>query len=341
VFGLQFQHYRTGAVLHVLWTVRGTRPVGLDLPAGATVTVFDQLDNPTIIRERGGRATVTVSSSPCYVWGLPDNPRVTLGEPDHADAQPAPLARRLGNLGDGSWNLSAARDTDYETVHLEFIKKFPGPITVQPVAAPARPGGRALAVHLAKPDQERATMPFYTSLVPARPIALAGKPSHLGLWARAASDWGRVVYCLRDAQGERWLSVGKKDEWNGYDTPGASAFNFDGWRYLRFELPGNQPWDCFRDAGSTWWGYFGQGDGIVDLPLTLEKIIVERRTHVIKLDTLEPANPADVLLGDLYVEYARDADRSEEAVRLSRVRMGAGAGGQSTGPKAGDYNPFR
>ena len=145
-------------------------------------------------------------------------------------------------------------------------------------------------------------MPFYTTLLPDKPIAISGKASHLGLWVRAASDWGRVVYCLRDAKDERWVSVGKKGEWNVDDVHCWSAFNFDGWRYLRFEMPGNQPWDCYRDAGTSFWGYYGQGDGIVDLPLTIEKIIVERRTHVIQVDELKLANPEDVLLGDLYAE---------------------------------------
>jgi hypothetical protein len=48
---------------------------------------------------------------------------------------------------------------------------------------------------------------------------------------------------------------------------------------------------------------------------------VERRTHVIKADQLLPADPADVLLADLYVEYASQEDQTEEAVRLSRLRM--------------------
>ena len=33
-------------------------------------------------------------------------------------------------------------------------------------------------------------------------MAIPGKASHLGLWVRAASDWGRVVYVLRDLIGE-------------------------------------------------------------------------------------------------------------------------------------------
>mgnify|MGYP000955835154 CR=1 FL=1 len=57
-------------------------------------------------------------------------------------------------------------------------------------------------------------MPFYTTLVPKKPVTIPGKASHLGLWVKAASDWGQVVYSLRDAKGERWLSIGTKGAWN-------------------------------------------------------------------------------------------------------------------------------
>jgi hypothetical protein len=350
VFCQQYKHYKTGERLYVFWTLRGKRPVEVEVgeqrsevrgqrsdgqqsasrpePMGP-IELYDAMDNLTTLELRRGKAAFTIGTSPCYVWGLPDTVKIVLGEPHHSDAQPGPVAVRLGNPGDGSWQLSDARDNDYETAHLDWIKKFPAPMSAQSTPAPAKAGDRALAVHLEKPEQERKVMPFYTTLVPSRPILIPGKASHLGLWVRAASDWGRVVYCLRDAQGERWISVGKKGEYNVDDTHCWSAFNFDGWRYLKFEMPGNQPWDCYRDAGTSYWGYYGEGgpstgsgqDGIVNLPLTLEKIIVERRTHVIKLDELIPADPADVLLGDLYAEYARPTDRTEEPVRLSRLRM--------------------
>src|SRR5437660_1283384 len=63
------------------------------------------------------------------------------------------------------------------------------------------------------------------------------------------------------------------------------------------------------------------GDMVVDLPLTLEKIIVERRTHVIHATEQLPASPDDVLLGSLLAEYEKPADKTDEAVRLSRLRM--------------------
>jgi hypothetical protein len=319
VFCLQFKHYRTGELLHVLWTLRGKRPVSVEVPRTQGLTVFDSMDNAARVPEKDGKATFTVGTSPVYVRGLAGDAKVTLGTPDHADAQPGPQNVKLADLGDGSWKLSAERDKDYEDVHLEFIKKFPGHFSLHAAAGPDGKG-KALAVRLEKQPRERRTMPFYTTLVPPRPIVIPGKASHLGLWVKAASDWGRVVYCLKDARGERWLSVGKKGEWNVDDVHNWSAFNYDGWRYLTFELPANSPYDLYREAGTSFWGNY-QGDMVVDLPLTLEKILVERRTHVIHATEQWAAAAEDVLLGALYAEYEKPADQTGEAVRLSRLRL--------------------
>ncbi|MCM8817222.1 MAG: hypothetical protein NC913_06915 [Candidatus Omnitrophica bacterium] len=91
---------------------------------------------------------------------------------------------------------------------------------------------------------------------------------------------------------------------------------------MRFELPGNQPYDCYREPGTCWWGNYN-GDGIVDLPITLEKIFVERRTHVIVADELKPADINDTLLGDLFAEYENPLDETTQAIRLSQLRMDA------------------
>ncbi len=270
--------------------------------------------------EESGVYPIMVSTSPCYVRGLKGDPRIMLGEPNHSDSKPARDAVKLGNLGDGSWKISTDRDEDYENVHLEFIKKFPGKMNVKSVPASNEQGGKALAVHLEQQEKERKTMPFYTTLVPSKPVVIPGKASHLGFWVHAASDWGRVVYCLRDANGERWLSVGKKGEWNVDDVHNWSAFNYDGWRYLTFEVPANSPYDRYREAGTSFWGNY-QGDMLVDLPLTLEKIIVERRTHVIHATEQRSAAPDDVLLGSFYAEYENPADKTDEAVRLSQLQM--------------------
>jgi hypothetical protein len=320
VLCLQFKHYKTGELLHVVWTLRGTRPASVATVPAEKLTLYDSMDNPTPLENKGSQASFTLSSAPCYLRGLRSDAKFTLGAPDHSDAQPAPEKIRLGDLGDGTWKQSGERDPAYEDSHHEFIRRFPGKFTIKPAGGDAT-FGKALAVHLEKQDKERRTMPFYTTLVPARPVVIPGKASHLGLWVQAASDWGRFVYCLKDARGERWISVGQKGEWNVDDTHCWSQFCFDGKRYLRFELPGNAPYDAYREMGTTFWGHYGAGDGIVDYPLTLEKVFVERRTHVIAGTELVPASPDDVLLGGLYAEYESAVDKTPEALRLAGLRM--------------------
>lgn len=320
-FAMQFKHYKTGEPLYVVWTVRGMVPVTMTAADGAQVAVYDMMDNATQMKAEKGLVTFVANQEPRYVEGLPEDTAVTLGPADHSDVAPAAKALRLANLADGRWRQSAERDPAYEDNNHLQIHRFPGRMSIDRRTAPAACGGQALAVHLEEQDKERYIMPYYTTLVPRRPIEIPGKASHIGLWVRASSDWGRVVYSLRDAEGERWVSIGTKEQWNCDDTHNWSVFCFDGWRYLRFEMPSHSPYDTFREHGTTWWGSFEEGDGIVDLPLRLEKIMVERRSHVVYVNDLVPANRDDVLLGNLYAEYVDDADRGKEAVRLSHLRM--------------------
>lgn len=319
-YALEFKHYKTGALVHTLWTIRGTRAVTATVPKGAKVTVYDGMDNSTVLKEKNGTVVFEIDQSPHFVDGLPPDTKLSLGTPDHSDSAPGADAVKLANIGDGSWRISAERDMIYEKNSYYQIRRFPGNMTVATKDAPSENGGKALAVHLGKQEKARYVMPYYTTLVPRKPITITGKGSHLGLWVHAASDWGRVVYTVVDAKGEKWISVGTKDQWNCDDIHCWSAFCFDGWRYLKFELPAHSPYDNFREKGTTWWGSTG-GDGIVDLPLKLEKIIVERRTHVMYVNDPQPAKPDDVLLGDLYVEYGRPEDNSRKTEKLSRLRM--------------------
>lgn len=317
---LQYKNVNDGHLTHALYTIRGKRNVTLTAPAGARVTYYDRNDNPVVLPVRDGRVSFTLTPSPCYIEGLTSDPKVALGAPDHSDARPAAVRTRLGNPGDGSWKISTQRDTTYENNNPLQIDRAVGNMSIQQVMAPAAQGTWAAAVHLGKQAKVRQIMPWYTTLVPSHPLPIPGKASHLGLWVKGASDWGRVVYSVRDAKGQRWLSVGTTDSWNCDDTKTLSFFNFDGWRYLRFELPAMSGYDNFIEAGTTWWGHHG-GDGIVHLPLKLEKIIVERRTHAMYVNQPQPTNPADVLLGDIFAEYAGAFDKTEAAVKQSQIRM--------------------
>lgn len=319
-YALQFKHYKTGKLVHVMWTLRGEREATLELPADAEVTVFDQNDNEMELSHPDGRLSFTLNQSPCYVEGLTADPVISLGEPHPRDAQPKD-AQRLTNLGDGSWKLVTQQEPEYEESHVPYIYRYPSPMKGKSVEAPYTQGGQALAVNFPAPEVDRVFVPYYSVLQPEKPIVIPGKSSHIGLWVKAQGDWGRVVYFLRDAKGEQWINVGTRGAWNCDDLHSWTSFNFDGWRYLKMEMPANSPHDQFREQGNAWWGPYSSGDECIDLPLTLEKIVVERRTHVMYVDDPQPADPADILLGDLYVEYATGNDATDEAVRLSNLRM--------------------
>jgi hypothetical protein len=323
VFCLDFKRTYDGKEMSSLWTIRGKRPVTFTGLTGP-IQCYDAMDNLTEIAPQNGQATITIDDLPCYVWGLPASAKIQLGEPDHSDAKPGPVNKVLGNLGKDGWKFVEARETDYENSRPEFTRRFHGPMSAAAVSAPESAGKKALQLHLDPQPVDRKVMPYYRMLKPNKPVAIPGTPSHLGLWVNASSDWGRVVYTLRDAKGEKWISSGTKDQWNCDDVHCWSRFNFDGWRYLKFELPSNAPYDLYRKAGSVWWGSYegpNEGRGIVDYPLTLENIIVERRNHVVYVNELVNANPADVALGDIVAEYESSADAGKEAIRISKIRM--------------------
>ena len=41
----QFKHYKTGKLIHVLWTIRGQRVVNIKVDPGAAMEIYDQNDN--------------------------------------------------------------------------------------------------------------------------------------------------------------------------------------------------------------------------------------------------------------------------------------------------------
>ncbi|OGV63677.1 MAG: hypothetical protein A2498_11620 [Lentisphaerae bacterium RIFOXYC12_FULL_60_16] len=339
-----------GGPLYVLWNLRGKRPVTLSFQDKTTLKVTDPNDN-TVEHTTDADNRVTIMTGPTIVYVAVTEPVQTVmaGAPDHTDGVAwararnqqtwwtGPAARTaeisheqvVARPGDGSWTLDDKPDVFdeiYENNNFD-TKRYRGHMNIS-VVTNAERAQAALAVKLEQQDREIPLMPWYSVIRPAKPVTIPGAAQALGLWVQAASDWGRVVYCMKDANDEMWISIGTKDQWNCDNLHSWVSFNFDGWRYLRFELPGHAPWDNFREYGTTWWRYAGgrkEGVGVVDYPLRLEKIIVERRTHILYVNDIQPtgAMTNDVLLGDLVAEYRSTDDATDQAVALRRLRMPA------------------
>jgi hypothetical protein len=155
---------------------------------------------------------------------------------------------------------------------------------------------------------------FYGMFRPSAPVELPGKPKALGVWVNGHSAWNRIVYELVDAKGETWMNVGVKDAWNADDVLSLSSVNHDGWRYMTFPLPATAPGDGFREASTTSWS--SDGDAIVDLPLRLQRVIIESRPMMIYVNDMLRVADASLELDDLTAEYENDADQTDAPVKL-------------------------
>src|SRR5262249_11723686 len=120
----QFKHYKTNKLVHVLWTIRGTRPVSVKVPKGATVDYYDPNDNVTKLKEENGVVTFTVDQSPRYLEGLAADANISLGESDHSDSHPSAEGRKIANLGDGSWMVVEKTDEEYTKNKPIQIERF-------------------------------------------------------------------------------------------------------------------------------------------------------------------------------------------------------------------------
>lgn len=339
VYALRFRDWKTEKPMLALWTVRGRRTVGFSLPKGGRLQIYDLMDNMRQqVPGRDGFADVTVDASPVFVYGTDAEGEIRLGSPDHSDSVLAETNRKLGDF-------AALVETSRADDDKPYLESFPDAIRRFPIAMDlGRTNGHlSVALPSAADGRGHELMPYTTALVPAAPVVIPGRAKALAVEVEAASDWGRLVFVLRDAKGERWYGCGTQGEWNCDDPRGTSAFCFDGRRLLHVALPSNAPYDRFREAGSVCWGAAkGTGDGIVDLPLTIEKVFVERRRSVLVVNGPRPAADCPVLLGGLYAEYASAADADErEAIRLDRLTMPAPPSDGRTCDPLADYRNGR
>ncbi len=314
---MEFRHAKDGAKIFALWRVTGNSVAQVKV-RGAQATLTDAMGNATKVPVANGIVAVPLSPTPVWLTGVEGIDGFMLGAPTY-DSAPARITRPLADMSAALWAYDASEDKAYADNHFS-VRRIPDPqLTVEfgqgedahpdaaAVTLPVEPGDRPLAIR-------------YGAIKPKKPIAIPGKASALGIYVKGNSSWGRVIYQLRDAKGEIWTATGTKDEWNCDDTHGWSSVNFDGWRYVRFPLPGTHPYDSARELETTWWGSRG-GDGVVDLPLTLEKIIVEARNEVPWLGEMKLVPERSYKLSHLVAEYDTEENATPAVLAKSKLRM--------------------
>lgn len=307
VYALRFEDARNKKPMVAAWSVRGKADLLLRLKPFATLRVYDSMDNIEVVRaDRDGKAVVQVGQAPVYIHGVDKDVAVSLRGCDHSDSFPTKPTRKICSIADHFATQRQDADDAYVNSYEAGMRRFPARMEM---AVTNLAAGKGLVVTLPPQEKDRGLMPFYTTLVPEKPVVIPGKAASLAVKTYAEGDWGRIVYLLRDAKGEQWISVGTKNEWNCDDPRGESVFNFKGWRYIRIPLPANAPFDRYRESSSTTWGAVGKtGDKIVDLPLSIEKIFIERREKVMYVNGPVKMEPSPVILTDILAEYDSPGD---------------------------------
>jgi hypothetical protein len=300
VYALEFRKLGGETVL-AFWTIRGKRPLHLSTSGGPWILVDGQSNEMT------APTPVVATPSPNYIVGRGKISLINLGEPSYED-RPPPGATVIDPLDrPNAWKKLAERSPELESYdYASPRRKGQFNIAVTHGAGDGRP---ALRIEPARLPAGVETMPTYERFAAATPLRLPGKPNEIGVWVYGNSGWGRIIFELRDAKGQRWINLGAEssdpsDEtnaWNSDDAYGINRINFDGWRYLGFPLPGNYPGEQHPWPTTTNWRW--SGDGIVRYPLTLEGLAIVLPEKVLHVKTWAAAPRQEIYLRDLTVGY--------------------------------------
>ena len=307
---------------YAIWTIRGERPLTLQIkPLGRatpSLTMVDENGNETPLEIKDGKAQVT--AGPTALWVKASNGTIDgieLGAPVHKE-EPGPHYKLLADLGTADWTDSAEPYPSYAENNWDVVRT-PGEYTFERVKPKDR-GAPVLRVALKTLDKDKPLVSWYSTYTPPKPIPIPGKARALGIHANGNSGWGRLIYEVQDAKGEIFQSVGTKDDWNCDDVHSWGYFNFDGWRYMEFPLPSHSPGDNYREKDAVWWN--ASAEGIVDLPLSLTKIIVEMQSHQIYVDEMLPVPNPTIELDDLIAVYESAEMMTDKPVQIQRAAAG-------------------
>ena len=321
---------KDGATVFPFWVVRGTRDFTLLLDGASKARIVEANGLEKEVPILQGTIRLDASPEPAYLI-LPKGGRVAsvvLGLSKYED-QPVGRISKIDSLVSlEKWKVVPERSPELE-MYNPLTPRRKGNFEFS-IVSKIDGEGPALRISPKPVKEGKSVMPMYAELAFQKRMELPGKPAEIGLWVDGNSSWSRVIFSLRDASGQRWVSIGAAakgaSEWMGdwltpdllknykpgkiadfnTDDPfGLSRINFDGWRYLGFPLPGQYPGEGYHWPANSQW--FSDGDGIVHYPLLLEKLIVEIPEKTLHLNRYAAVARPEIYLRNL-VSVERDMD---------------------------------
>lgn len=317
-FCLRFKD--TDRLIYPVWTVRGTRPLEITPEHDQVQLVrIDMHGNEFPLALENGKASVTLTQTVQWIVARGGGIRsAQVGTPTYTEAPGAPRTV-IENFEKADWTYDPQPYQRYAENSWDLVRE-PVKMTHGRVADPERKS-TVLRIEMAERPAGKPCVGFYGIFAPPKPIPIPGKAKAIGFYGKGSSQWCRAIYELVDAKGEVWLNCGVKNAWNADDIKSWSYFNHDGWRYMEFPLPASAFGDHFREVGMYSWA--GSDDGIVDLPLSLNRIIIEFRTDMVYVNDMLPVEDLSIALDDITVVYETANDMTNKPVQLQAATRDA------------------
>jgi hypothetical protein len=327
LYGMEFTR-PDGGQAHAFWTLRGKRSVRLLMDRPGMWTLINDQGIETPVQAPQGVVELELTTSPVYLVGAGKvegaGARTTgTGAPQYAEKPPGKsgVLAPLFDLAD--WTVQVDRSPELE--YYDFMcPRRKGDFAFVPLAS-FEGKDKVLRITPRPIKHGKDTMPMYAALAHKKGILVPGTPTEVGVWVNGNGGWGRLIFELQDASGQRWISLGAEqtdaprkwaedlahpdmrakwarpaiNDWNTGDPFGISRINFDGWRWLAFPLPGNYPGEKHPWPANSQWRW--DKDGVVHYPLTFKRLIVELPEKVLHVKTFAPPPRLEIYLKDLSV----------------------------------------
>ncbi len=327
VYAVEFQR-RDKQFVTCLWTIRGKRKLNLSFASAAPVVGTDLMGNSVTASVADKAVNVEISSEPIYLTSaasivkIASAPAVLEGRPKDKSFVISPL--------DATSEWTVEQEHSPELENYDFIcPRRKGDFTYRDVANFAGEA-KVMEIRPKLPAEGSVYLPMYSVLKHNNGVEIPGEPTEIGLMVNGNGGWGRVIFELEDASGQRWISIGAEqsgapsanmadwmskeefeklstskskgvNDWNTTDIWGRSYINFEGWRYLKFPLTGNYPGEGYHWPRSSQWRY--SGDGVVKYPLKFKKLIFTIPEKVLYLKDYKTVTRQEIYVKDLMVTY--------------------------------------
>lgn len=332
VYAFEFRKLN-GEFVTCLWTPNVSRKVLLF--ANQSLTVTDLMYSQKVLSKNNGAHTLIATANPQFIESAKSlQLKVESATQGNLPEEKYFPISALSNVND--WKLINGKNNELEAYNFMQPRKA-GDFEIKNVATVAGKND-VLKVKSTKPNTENWWIPQYTQLQLKQPVAIEGKPTHIGLLVNGNGGWGRVILELEDAAGQRWVSLGteakgepnpwladwlSKDEfaklqnsadqsagvsdWNSNDVWGDSVINFAGWHYMSIPLPGNYPGEGYHWPRTSQWRCVKadgtRGDYIVHYPLTFKALDITARAKVLYGTKVLPVQRSEIYLKDLIATY--------------------------------------